>query len=124
VREAVSAVPLEFGLDPAIVRQLRHLFDAHRDRIECVWIYGSRARGEAQARSDVDLAVDAPQMDAYAFSILQSALEKLLLVRKVELVHWQRIDDERFKREIERGRTLFWEPRRLKRRPKSQARWN
>ena len=104
----MSELDSDFGLDPAIARDLRAFF-ARRDGIERVWIFGSRSRGEQHARSDVDLAVDAPGLDASGFSALESALDELLFVRKVELVHWQRIADERFRREIEADRKLFWE---------------
>lgn len=99
-----------FGLDAGLARQLRDFF-ARREGVERVWIYGSRTRGEEHARSDVDLAVDAPGLDAYQFAALERALEELMLVRKVELVHWQAIGDERFRGEIESDRKIFWEPR-------------
>lgn len=98
----------DFGLDPAIAQDLRDFFE--RQRVNRVWIFGSRARGEEHARSDVDLAVDAPSLNAAQFAALQSSLERLLLVRQVELVHWQEIGDERFRLEIETDKKVFWEP--------------
>lgn len=102
----------DFGLDPTIARALRDFFQQRKD-IERVWIYGSRARGDEHERSDVDLAVDAPAMDKYQFAALERGLDDLALVRKVEVVHWQGIGEEKFRREIETDRKIFWEPRRL-----------
>lgn len=42
--------------DP-IVEALRKFFAARPGKIACVYLYGSQARGEAHARSDVDVAV-------------------------------------------------------------------
>jgi type III restriction enzyme len=106
----MSTAPGEFGLDPAVVRALREFFGA-RPGVERVWIYGSRARGEEHTRSDVDLVVDAPDLDRYQFAALERTLSELMLVRKVELVHWQGIDDDRFRSQIERDRKVFWVPR-------------
>ncbi len=101
----------DFGLDTGTVRALRDAF-ASQPGIERVWIFGSHARGDAHERSDVDLAIDAPEWDGYAFSVLQSALDRLQLVRKIDPVHWQSIKDEKFRAQIERDRKIFWEPRR------------
>lgn len=106
----MSAAAPDFGLDPSVARALRDFF-VRREGVERVWIYGSRARGEEHARSDADLAVDAPALDSYQFAALERALDELMLVRKVELVHWQKIGDERFRSEIEAARKVFWQPR-------------
>jgi len=102
--------PPDFGLDPKVARALREFF-AGREGVDRVWIYGSRAKREEHDRSDVDLAVDAPTLDSYRFAMLQKALDDLMLVRKVELVHWQTVGDPRFREEIERYRRIFWQPR-------------
>jgi predicted nucleotidyltransferase len=36
---------------------------ARHPAVERVWLFGSRARGDNFARSDVDLAIEAPSMD-------------------------------------------------------------
>ena len=41
---------------------------AQYPEIEKVFIFGSRARGDARERSDFDLAVDAPKMDRSGWS--------------------------------------------------------
>lgn len=98
----------DFGLDAMIGGDLRAFFDRNSG-VDRVWIFGSRAREDEHARSDVDLAVDAPHMDSSAFEALRRGLEKLLFVRKIELVHWQTVSDDRFRREIETERKVFWE---------------
>lgn len=44
--------------------------------VEAVWIYGSRARGDFRARSDVDLAVEAPSASAADWQRLFDLLDE------------------------------------------------
>jgi uncharacterized protein len=38
---------------------------AHHPAVQRVWLFGSRARGDNFERSDIDFAVEAPEMDPY-----------------------------------------------------------
>ena len=100
----------DFGLSSAAARDLRRVFDS-TPGIERVWIFGSRARGQARANSDIDLAVDAPDWGAEDMARLERRLEQLLLLYKLDAVHWQAVDQPVFRQEIERDRQLFWAPR-------------
>lgn len=97
-----------FGLDARVTRDLRRFFAA-RPEVRRVWVFGSRARGDAGERSDLDLAVDAPELDASGFAALREELNGLLLVRGVDLVHWQAADDDALRHAIEAERRVFWE---------------
>jgi predicted nucleotidyltransferase len=44
------------GTEP-LIDALRSLFARHADRIACAYLYGSTARGESRASSDIDVAV-------------------------------------------------------------------
>src|SRR5258706_5330823 len=50
-----SGKPLPADLDERLQRAARRL--AADSRIDAVWLFGSRARGEADALSDVDIAL-------------------------------------------------------------------
>lgn len=97
----------ERALPQEVVRLLRRFFDREAG-VERVWLFGSYARGEAGPRSDIDLAVDAPTLDGSAFAGLAERLERLGLVRGVDLVHWQSVDAAAFRTAIETERRLFW----------------
>ena len=99
------------GIAPATLAKLVRLFD-EAPSLEAVYLFGSRARGDHRAESDIDLAVDAPQMSAAEFSGLQGRLEALGLMYRVDLVRLQDKIDERFAGFIERDRRVFWAPRR------------
>ncbi len=98
-----------FGLSLSAWRDLRETFAA-TPGIERVWIFGSRARGDARDHSDADLAVDAPEMDSNGFRAIQRKLETLPTLYKLDVVHYQAVSDQVFKAEIERERKVFWEP--------------
>jgi type III restriction enzyme len=95
------------ALPEEIRRALRRFFDSESG-IERVWLFGSHARGDAGPRSDVDLAVDAPALGEAAFAALAERLEALELVRAVDLVRWQTVEDPAFREAIESERRLFW----------------
>ncbi len=100
-----------FGIAPASHAKLIRLFES-APGIERVWIHGSRARGDYEAASDVDLALDAPALSEREFDLIKSRLEELALIYRVELVRLEARLDPEFRRRIERDRKVFWEPRR------------
>ncbi len=99
------------GISPSALGKLVALFE-HTPKVERVWLYGSRARGDFRNESDIDLMVDAPEMSAGQFSALRDAVAELGLLYPVDLGRWQAVRDERFRARIESERALFWAPRR------------
>jgi predicted nucleotidyltransferase len=51
--------------DPALVRFRQALNEVYGDKIERVVLFGSRARGEARAGSDYDIAVFLNRLDSF-----------------------------------------------------------
>ncbi|GAB4216817.1 MAG: hypothetical protein Fur007_17610 [Rhodoferax sp.] len=100
-----------FGVALATVRELTACFERF-EGIERVWIYGSRARGDHRATSDIDLMVDAPTWDERHFSALWAAIDDLGLLCGVDIGHWQSSLSQEFRSRIARDRKLFWQPRR------------
>ncbi len=109
MNEALATGP--FGIAPASHAKLVRLFESTPD-IERVWIHGSRARGDCQPASDVDLVLEAPALAERDFLLLKSRLEDLSLIYRVELVRLEDRLDAEFHKRIERDRKIFWEPRR------------
>ncbi len=101
----------EFGLSPGVTRSLRDCFERFTG-IECVWIYGSRARGDHRDASDIDLMVNASSWDDGQFSRLWAAVDDMQLLCGVDIAHWQSSLSAEFRQRIERDRKIFWQPRR------------
>ena len=100
-----------FGISATTLTDLRRVFQASTG-VARVWIFGSRARGNAREVSDIDLAVDAPAWSDADFHRLLQQLSQLPTLYKLDVVHWQRVSEPVFLQEIKRDRRVFWEPRR------------
>lgn len=90
--------------------QLLAAFDA-TPGIARVWLYGSRARGDYRAASDIDLLVEAADIDPWELG-LSSRIEELGLLYRVDLTFDRPTLDERFRRITDSEKRLLWEPRR------------
>ncbi|PJA23847.1 MAG: DNA polymerase III subunit beta [Alphaproteobacteria bacterium CG_4_10_14_0_2_um_filter_63_37] len=96
-----------FGLSDAVVASLRQVF-AEFPAIDRVLIFGSRAKGHFKDGSDIDLAVLAPGLSDADFTVLWSRLDDLPLVFKLDVLHWDRLGNERLKAKVlGEGRVLF-----------------
>ena len=100
-----------FGLEPGALQALRLFFDA-TEGLQRVWVFGSRARDDWRARSDLDLALDAPGWSAKAFLRFKERMKDLPIVYPLDVVHWQGVNTPEFVAQIERDRKLLSEPRR------------
>ncbi|MHB1947958.1 MAG: nucleotidyltransferase domain-containing protein [Gammaproteobacteria bacterium] len=98
---------LIFGLAPRHYADLVNVFDQHPS-IEKVMIFGSRAKGTAKTNSDFDLAILAPTMSAEEFSKLWSELTDLPLIFKMDVIHWDQINNSKFKEKIIREGKVFY----------------
>jgi type III restriction enzyme len=101
----------DFGIERHALQQYRALCDS-TPGLRRVWIFGSRARGDWRERSDIDLAIDAPDWGKQEFRQFADALARLPVVYAVDAVHWQDKLTQPFAERIERDRKVFWEPRR------------
>src|SRR3990167_8513168 len=112
---AVTSAPAPsggaFGLEPGALQALRGFFDA-TEGLQRVWVFGSRARYDWRARSDLDLALDAPGWSAKDFLRIKERMKDLPIVYPLDVVHWQGVSTPEFVAQIERDLQLFWEPRR------------
>ncbi|MBI4588137.1 MAG: nucleotidyltransferase domain-containing protein [Candidatus Rokubacteria bacterium] len=68
---AVDRLVAEFARHPEVVR---------------VWLFGSRARGDHRARSDIDLAVEAPGASRRAWLDLCRLVEEATTLLRIDLV--------------------------------------
>ncbi len=72
-----------------------------------VILFGSRARGDAQEISDIDLAVDAPDADSRVWLRLTDALDERSSLVSVDLIFLHQADDELRRNIAREGRVMF-----------------
>ncbi|WP_374595091.1 DEAD/DEAH box helicase family protein [Aquabacterium sp.] len=100
-----------FGVEPHSAAAMRELCE-RTPGLRQLWIFGSRARGDNRARSDVDFAADAPDWSATEHLAFLDALKRLPTIYPIDCVWWQGDLPTEFRERIERDRKVFWAPRR------------
>ena len=57
-------------------------------------LYGSRARGDYRQGSDIDIAIDAPDMTSREFSQIWNAVDDLPIIYTFDILHLQALTNE------------------------------
>lgn len=96
------------GLPENAWHKLQQVFHAH-PQVERVVLFGSRAKGNHQRGSDIDLCVMAPTLAPHALWALDERIDDLLLPWKVDLVLRHTIDTPALLDHIERVGQLFYQ---------------
>lgn len=76
--------------------------------VEAVYLYGSRARGDHDARSDLDLAVYCPGIADAQWKEIERAAEEADTLLQVEVTRLDGLPPGTFRQEIERCKQLLW----------------
>lgn len=90
-----------FGLPSRWFDRAIGLLAANR-KVERILVYGSRARGDFALSSDLDLALDAPDMTRSEFARLHQEFDDLPFILKTDLV-WLQDAGETFRASILRS---------------------
>jgi predicted nucleotidyltransferase len=104
-----SSLPPNFPRRELILELADRL--ARHPEVERIWLFGSRARGDHFERSDVDFAIEAPEMDRTEWTAVHLDLEEdadtLLLIDFVLMADLP----ETFQRRVRREGKLLYERR-------------
>ena len=79
-------------------------------RLEAAWLFGSRAAGTHRPQSDVDLALEAPDMSSAEETALWQRIDDLGLLYRVDLVRLEHVKNDAFRQQMERHKRLLWSP--------------
>lgn len=89
------------GLPPAILSQLQAVF-AGFPAVETVKLFGSRAKGTHNLRSDVDLAVIGEQLDRFALAQMQQCIDETDIPCLVDLQDYASLNNQQLIDHIDR----------------------
>ena len=97
-----------FGLTPNAVQLLQALMAA-QPLIQRAIVYGSRATGNYRTGSDIDLALDAPNMDFPTFLGLCTTADDLNLPWNLDICLLAHIDNPALREHIARVGIVLWQ---------------
>jgi predicted nucleotidyltransferase len=80
------------GISHEIIQSILATSLSH-PKVQRVILYGSRARGDYHQGSDIDIAIDAPDMNHKEFVLLWNELDDLPIIYPMDIVHIQALNN-------------------------------
>lgn len=102
-----SGASCDFGLSARALSLLRALFESY-PLIRSAIVYGSRAKGNYRNGSDIDIALDAPELGFDVYLQLCTAIDDLMLPWQVDLSLLSQIDNPDLINHINRVGKPLW----------------
>lgn len=99
---------MEFGLSDNTCASVRAIL-AHYPTIERAVLYGSRAKGNYQPGSDIDLTLMGDALDYQVLSSVASALDESDIPYTVDVSVFDRLDNPALREHIERVGVVFYQ---------------
>lgn len=81
-----------FGLSPATLEKLNSVFAQHA-AIDSVLLYGSRAKGNYRAGSDIDLIIKGDEIPFDELMQIENEIDDLMLPYTVDLSQYQQLEN-------------------------------
>ena len=95
-----------FGLTDNTIKSIYSVFEKH-ETVKTVLIFGSRAKGNYENGSDIDLAVE-DDISAEELQKIQNELEDLDLLYEIDIVPYKKIKDTPLGQHIDRVKKVFY----------------
>ena len=96
-----------FGLSESTLTKIRQVLAQH-PAVQSAVIYGSRAKGNYRAGSDIDLTLHGDTLNYDDLRVINESLEELLLPYEIDLSLFKEIDNASLREHIERvGQVLY-----------------
>jgi predicted nucleotidyltransferase len=96
-----------FGLSDATLGRLRAVLSAHAPVVRAL-VFGSRAKGNFRPGSDIDLALDAPDLPFAELLVIEREIDDLLLPYEVDLAVLHQIESPELLDHITRVGQPLW----------------
>jgi predicted nucleotidyltransferase len=92
---------LRTGLSPQITESIKAEVKRFPE-VRAAYLFGSRARGDFRDQSDIDIAIDAPEMTASHFAQLWNAIDALPIAFPLDCVWLQAMPASALKSMVQR----------------------
>lgn len=79
-------------------------------RVQKITLFGSRAKGTFRPGSDIDLCLEAPELDFSSMTRLEDQLDDLMLPWRFDLARKDQIDNLDLLAHIDRCGVILWPP--------------
>ena len=100
--------PTRFGLSDELVEQFCEVF-ARYPEIDRVLLYGSRARGDHQAQSDIDLTLEGPRLGHQKSLTIAGELDDIYHPYLIDLSLKSTLTSEALLQQIQKDGQVFYE---------------
>ncbi len=90
-----------FGLSEQVISQITNVLAKHPN-IQRVILYGSRAKGNYRANSDIDLCLIGDRLTLSEQMHIETELDELLLPYKIDLSVYHQLDNSKLVEHINR----------------------
>ena len=98
----------DFGLPASAIESIRGVFGKHLSITQAV-LYGSRAKGNYKAGSDIDLTLHGEALDSRELRLILDELDELMLPYTIDLSIFAQLDHPDLREHIERVGVVFYE---------------
>lgn len=98
---------MQYGLKPDTISRINRVFEAHPEIKQAV-LYGSRAKGNYRAGSDIDLCLKGEALTLTQLLKIENELDDLLLPYKIDLSLFQALDSAELIDHIHRVGVVFY----------------
>lgn len=76
--------------------------------VEAIYLFGSRARGDASEKSDIDLAIVCPSADIKEWLDIKEMLDNAPVLNHIDAVRYDKLDNGLFKRKIDEDKQVLY----------------
>jgi len=77
--------------------------------VKAIYLFGSRARGDCRAKSDIDIAIDCTGATECQWQILLYIIENADTLLGIDVVRYDTLDNSSFKQKINKDRVVVYE---------------
>ena len=96
-----------FGLSEKVIEDINNVFKKY-DKIQEVYVFGSRSKGNYKQGSDIDLAINGKDISFSDLMNIMADIEDLNLLYKVDILDYNKKKNTPIGEHIDRVKQIFY----------------